>query len=272
MFELDPVGRPVGVTAGDRAERYAYDDAGNQTDAHRPAARSTGSCGERAYEGTRLLGADGLRYEYDDAGRVVLRQKRRPSRKPDTWRYAWDAEDRLVSCTTQDGTEWHYTYDAVGRRTAKHRMAADGSGVVATVRFTWEGTQLAEETDSTTGVTLTWEYEGLQPMSQLERRNPPTPHSTRWTAGSSPSSPMSSVPRRNSSASRATSPGTNGPRSGASPRATEERRVEVPAADGGQPHPGQVGVQGRHRARFLPLILASAPPFTAGVKAISGLL
>ncbi|WP_442816787.1 RHS repeat domain-containing protein [Streptomyces sp. NBC_01445] len=166
------MGRPVGVTAGDWAERYAYDDAGNQTDAHWPAARSTGSCGERAYEGTRLLGADGLRYEYDDAGRVVLRQKRRPSRKPDTWRYVWDAEDRLVSCTTQDGTEWHYTYDAVGRRTAKHRMAADGSGVVATVRFAWEGTQLAEETDSTTGVTLTWEYEGLQPMSQLERRIP----------------------------------------------------------------------------------------------------
>ncbi|MFB6855959.1 DUF6531 domain-containing protein [Streptomyces sp. NPDC056341] len=173
LFELDLAGRPVGVTAGDWAERYAYDDAGNQTDAHWPdAARSTGSRGERAYEGTRLLAADGLRYEYDGAGRVVLRQKRRLSRKPDTWRYAWDAEDRLVSCTTPDGTEWRYTYDAVGRRTAKHRMAADGSGAVATVRFAWEGTQLAEETDSTTGVTLTWEYEGLQPMSQLERRIP----------------------------------------------------------------------------------------------------
>ncbi|MFE1952530.1 DUF6531 domain-containing protein [Streptomyces sp. NPDC059524] len=172
-IELDPVGRPVAVTAGEWTERYAYDDTGNQTDAQWPdAARSTGSRGERAYEGTRLRGADGLRYEYDDAGRVVLRQKRRLSRKPDTWRYVWDAEDRLVACTTPDGTEWRYSYDALGRRTAKHRMAADGSGVVATVRYAWEGTQLAEETDSTTGVTLTWEYEGLQPMSQLERRIP----------------------------------------------------------------------------------------------------
>ncbi|MFF1398587.1 RHS repeat-associated core domain-containing protein [Streptomyces sp. NPDC058287] len=172
-FELDPMGRPLAVTAGDWSERYAYDAAGNQTDAHWPdRARSTQSRGERTYEGTRLLGADGFRYEYDGAGRVVLRQKRRLSRKPDTWRYTWDAEDRMVSCTTPDGTVWRYTYDALGRRTAKHRMAADGQAVAATVHFSWEGTQLAEESDSTTGVTLTWEYEGVQPMSQLERRLP----------------------------------------------------------------------------------------------------
>ncbi|GGW55896.1 hypothetical protein GCM10010503_36260 [Streptomyces lucensis JCM 4490] len=172
-FELDPAGRPLGVTAGDWSERYAYDTTGNQTDAHWPdRARHTESRGERTYEGTRLLGTDGVRYEYDDAGRVVLRQKRRLSRKPDTWRYAWDAEDRLVSCTTPDGTVWRYTYDALGRRTAKHRMSADGHGVAATVHFAWDGTQLAEETDTTTGVTLTWEYEGPQPLSQLERRLP----------------------------------------------------------------------------------------------------
>ncbi|MFJ9869924.1 DUF6531 domain-containing protein [Streptomyces sp. NPDC101165] len=174
QFELDAVGRPLGVSAGDWSERYAYDATGNQTDAHWPdQARHTESRGERAYDGSRLLGADGVRYEYDDAGRVVLRQKRRLSRRPDTWRYTWDAEDRLVSCTTPDGTVWRYTYDALGRRTAKHRMRADGHGAAATVRFAWDGTQLAEETDTATGVTLTWEYEGSQPMAQLERRLPP---------------------------------------------------------------------------------------------------
>jgi RHS repeat-associated protein len=173
-FELDPVGRPLGVTAGDWSERYAYDATGNQTDAHWPeAARHPESRGGRTYDGTRLLGSDGVRYEYDAAGRVVLRQKRRLSRRPDTWRYAWDAEDRLVSCTTPDGTEWRYAYDALGRRTAKHRMAPDGRTVAATVRFAWDGTQLAEETDTATGVTLTWEYEGPQPMAQLERRLSP---------------------------------------------------------------------------------------------------
>ncbi|MEV5381716.1 RHS repeat-associated core domain-containing protein [Streptomyces sp. NPDC052721] len=171
--DLDPVGRPLGVTAGDWSERYAYDAVGNQTDAHWPdRAPHSGSRGTRVYDGTRLLGGDGVRYEYDGAGRVVLRQKRRLSRKPDTWRYTWDAEDRLVSCTTPDGTVWRYTYDALGRRTAKHRMRRDGQGVAATVRFAWDGTQLAEETDTATGVTLTWEYEGPQPMAQLERRLP----------------------------------------------------------------------------------------------------
>ncbi|XDO63952.1 RHS repeat domain-containing protein [Streptomyces sp. RLB1-33] len=39
-------------------------------------------------------------------GRVVLRQKTSLSRKPDTWRYEWDAEDRVTSVATPDGTRW----------------------------------------------------------------------------------------------------------------------------------------------------------------------
>ncbi|WP_327678448.1 DUF6531 domain-containing protein [Streptomyces sp. NBC_00467] len=170
-FELDPVGRPLGVTAGDWSESYTYDATGNQTGAQWPdKARHTEGRGERTYDGTRLLGAGGVRYEYDVAGRIVLRQKRRLSRKPDTWRYAWDAEDRLESCTTPDGTVWRYTYDPLGRRTAKHRMAPDGATVAATVHFSWDDTRLAEETDTSTGVTLTWDHEGYRPVSQLERR------------------------------------------------------------------------------------------------------
>ncbi|MFF7200028.1 DUF6531 domain-containing protein [Streptomyces sp. NPDC008141] len=170
-FDLDPLGRPLGVTVEDWSERYSYDATGNQTGAEWPdRARHTESRGERVYEGTRLIFAGGLRYEYDDAGRVVLRQKKRLSRKPDTWRYTWDAEDRLTSCTTPDGSVWRYTYDPFGRRTAKHRMAADGATVVATVLFCWEDTRLAEQTDTASGVTLTWDHEGYRPLSQLERR------------------------------------------------------------------------------------------------------
>lgn len=170
-FELDPVGRPLSVTAEDWSESYTYDALGNQTGAQWPdRARHTESRGERQYDGTRLRTAGGLRYEYDDAGRVVLRQKRRLSRKPDTWRYTWDAEDRLMSCTTPDGTVWRYTYDPFGRRTAKLRMAPDGAGVEAIVYFTWDDTRLAEQTDTSTGVTLTWDHEGYRPVSQLERR------------------------------------------------------------------------------------------------------
>ncbi|MBQ0985048.1 RHS repeat protein [Streptomyces sp. F63] len=170
-FDLDPLGRPLAVTVEDWSERYSYDATGNQTGAQWPdRARHPESRGERMYEGTRLVSAGGLRYEYDDAGRVVLRQKKRLSRKPDTWHYTWDAEDRLISCTTPDGTVWRYAYDPFGRRTAKHRMAADGTTVAATVLFCWEDTRLAEQTDTASGVTLTWDHEGYRPLSQLERR------------------------------------------------------------------------------------------------------
>ncbi|MEU9181998.1 hypothetical protein AB0C90_35230 [Streptomyces sp. NPDC048550] len=60
--------------------------------------------GPRTYAGTRLTRASSVRYEHDAYGRVVLRQKQRLSRKPDTWRYEWDVEDRLVAVTTPDGT------------------------------------------------------------------------------------------------------------------------------------------------------------------------
>lgn len=173
-FELDPVGRPLGVTAGDWSESYTYDATGNLTGARWPdRARHTESRGERTYDGTRLSGAGATRYEYDAAGRVVLRQKRRLSRKPDTWHYTWDAEDRLEFCTTPDGTVWRYAYDALGRRTAKHRMAPDGVTAASTVRFFWDATRLAEQTETSSGVTLTWDYEGYRPVSQLERRLTP---------------------------------------------------------------------------------------------------
>ncbi|WP_327190863.1 DUF6531 domain-containing protein [Streptomyces xinghaiensis] len=170
-FELDPVGRPLHVTAHTWSESYAYDIAGNQTSAQWPqrGGRAEGR-GARAYEGTRVLTAGSVRYEYDAAGRTVLRQKSRLSRKPDSWHYTWDSENRLVSCRTPDGTLWRYTYDCLGRRTAKHKMAADDRTAVHSVYFSWDGTRLVEETDTSNSVTLTWDYDGHRPLAQLERR------------------------------------------------------------------------------------------------------
>ncbi|WP_306320495.1 MULTISPECIES: DUF6531 domain-containing protein [unclassified Streptomyces] len=172
QMELDPAGRPLTVTAHNWSESYAYDQAGNQTAADWPEKAGRAEArGERTYTGTRLKTAGGVRYEYDAAGRVVLRQKQRLSKKPDTWRYTWNTEDRLTACVTPDGVEWRYTYDPLGRRTSKYRVAEDGS-VADTVRFAWDGTRLAEQTDSTTGVTTTWDHEGdsHRPLTQLERR------------------------------------------------------------------------------------------------------
>ncbi|WSQ11534.1 DUF6531 domain-containing protein [Streptomyces sp. NBC_01231] len=173
-FDLDAAGRVTAVHAANWTETYAYDAAGNQTQASWPSDHPSGEAvGAREYAGTRITRAGNVRYEHDALGRITLRQKTRLSRKPDTWRYEWDAEDRLTSVTTPDGTRWRYTYDPLGRRTAKFRLADDGETIVDHVVFTWDGTTLCEQTttspDLPNPVTLTWDHQGLRPIAQTER-------------------------------------------------------------------------------------------------------
>ncbi|MGX1506685.1 UNVERIFIED_CONTAM: RHS repeat-associated protein [Streptomyces graminofaciens] len=161
-FDLDAAGRVSAVHANGWSERYAYDGAGNQTEASWPSTHpSHDATGPRTYQGTRITHAGALRYEHDAQGRVTLRQRTRLSRKPDTWRYTWDAEDRLSSVTTPDGTVWRYAYDPLGRRILKQSP-------LETVHFTWDGTTLCEQTAGE--ITLTWDHAGLRPLTQTERR------------------------------------------------------------------------------------------------------
>ncbi|MFE5481360.1 putative T7SS-secreted protein [Streptomyces sp. NPDC056527] len=161
-FDLDAAGRVTAVHANDWTERYAYDEAGNQTKASWPPTHPAhSSTGTRAYQGTRITHAGSVRYEHDAQGRIVLRRKTRLSRKPDTWRYAWDAEDRLTSVTTPDGTVWRYAYDPLGRRISKRSPSE-------TVHFTWDGATLCEQ--AAEDITLTWDHAGLRPLPQTERR------------------------------------------------------------------------------------------------------
>ncbi|MFE2451122.1 DUF6531 domain-containing protein [[Kitasatospora] papulosa] len=172
QLEVARDGRVTSVTAENWSERYAYDEAGNQTTATWPGADD--ATGPREYTGTRITRAGRVRYEHDAQGRVTLRQKARLSRKPETWYYGWDAEDRLVSVTTPDGTRWRYLYDALGRRTAKQRLAGDGATVTEEVAFSWDGDTLCEQTTtiagSTDSVALTWDHDGVKPVTQVERR------------------------------------------------------------------------------------------------------
>jgi RHS repeat-associated protein len=168
-FDLDPLGRVTAVRAVGWTERYAYDAAGNITDAAWPAAEPDAPVGRREYTGTLIRRAGNIRYQHDRHGRVVLRQQRRLSGKPRTWRYTWDSEDRLVSVTTPDGQRWRYRYDALGRRIAKQRMAADGT-VVEQIDFTWDGPVLAEQVQHT-GTTTTWDWAPgeFRPVTQREQ-------------------------------------------------------------------------------------------------------
>ncbi|WP_433571641.1 putative T7SS-secreted protein [Streptomyces sp. CA-251247] len=165
-FDFDMAGRVTAVHSRDWTERYAYDAAGNQAEASWPAGHpSQSSTGIRAYQGTRIASAGSVRYEHDGQGRIVLRQKTRLSRKPDTWRYEWDAEDRLTVVTTPDGTVWRYAYDPLGRRISKQSP-------LEIVHFTWDGTNLCEQRSE--DITLTWDHAGLRPLAQTERRNAST--------------------------------------------------------------------------------------------------
>ncbi|MEU7340060.1 putative T7SS-secreted protein [Streptomyces sp. NPDC007074] len=173
-FDLDPLGRVTAVHARGWTERYAYDDTGNQTAASWPDSHpGSEATGPRAYSGTGITRAGGVRFEHDALGRVTLRQKTRLSRGPDTWRYTWDTENRLTSVITPDGTRWRYRYDPLGRRTAKQRLAADGESVVEEVRFTWDGLTLCEQTtsraDAPGTVALTWDHRDVVPLAQTER-------------------------------------------------------------------------------------------------------
>ncbi|WP_131770726.1 DUF6531 domain-containing protein, partial [Candidatus Protofrankia californiensis] len=187
-FDLDPARRVTAVHGTNWSERYAYDAAGNITDASWPApAQRDGrdgvheaAQGGREYAGTLIRRAGSVRYEHDGQGRVTLRQQKRLSAKPRTWRYTWDADDRLTGVTTPDGRRWRYRYDPFGRRIAKQRFADNGTGddggVAERVDFAWDGVVLAEQShvagDAPAARVTTWDWEpgGFRPLIQSERR------------------------------------------------------------------------------------------------------
>ncbi|MFI1303581.1 RHS repeat-associated core domain-containing protein [Streptomyces sioyaensis] len=174
-YGLDAGGRVVSVRARTWSERYAYDEAGNQTDAQWPDRHpSREAQGERTYDRNRLTAAGGVRYSYDSQGRVTTRVKSRLSRKPDVWAYEWDSQDRLVAVVTPDGTRWRYRYDPLGRRIAKERLGVDGCTVLERTDFAWDGSTLVEEARQASGrlenTILTWDYDGQRPMAQREQK------------------------------------------------------------------------------------------------------
>ncbi len=173
-FDLDESGRTTAVRAEGWVESYTYG-----TDGGRPPL--PGRVGilvipPQVRGRTRARGcseSSRTRYHYDKQGRMVRRQRARLSRKPETWTYTWDAEDRLVSVRTPDGVLWRYEYDPMGRRIAKQRLGADDATVVEQTDFTWDGTTLIEQVTSGPAyphcVAVTWDYDGERPLTQTER-------------------------------------------------------------------------------------------------------
>jgi RHS repeat-associated protein len=177
---LDPGGRVTGMTGPDWSEQYRYDPLGNVTGATWPAPPpgpagselDGGVQGPREFAGTLITRAGDVRYEHDAQGRIILRQRARLSRKPDTWRYRWDADSRLIAVTTPDGTTWRYQYDPLGRRIGKQRFTQDGQ-VAEQVTFTWDEAVVCEQEVTPGspggGLVTTWDYQPgtPTPLTQL---------------------------------------------------------------------------------------------------------
>ncbi|MEU5876585.1 RHS repeat-associated core domain-containing protein [Spirillospora sp. NPDC047279] len=209
-LDVDAAGRIVAVRAQGWTERYAYDPTGNLTHADWPVVppgtsvngrtgtappagpgpdANADAVGAREHSGTLIRRAGNVRYEHDAQGRIVLRQRARPSSTPLNWRYQWDADDRLVGVETPDGSRWRYRYDALGRRASKQRLAADGRSVLEQVDFAWDDDVVAEQIHNvwsperrawSTRCTV-WEYEpeSYRPLAQTERV-PARDASQRW--------------------------------------------------------------------------------------------
>ncbi|MCX4750027.1 DUF6531 domain-containing protein [Kitasatospora sp. NBC_01287] len=174
-FELDRAGRVTAVRAAEWTETYAYDSAGHLTEAAWSGQREAAAQGTRAYQGGRLRRAGRVDYRYDAEGRVTGRRLRTLSGRSRTWRYTWDAEDRLTDVVTPDGAHWHYRYDPLGRRITKQQLIhADGEPTVLQwTEFSWDQQTLIEQTAHSPQLpgpyTLSWEYQGLHPITQRER-------------------------------------------------------------------------------------------------------
>ncbi|MFD4433870.1 RHS repeat-associated core domain-containing protein, partial [Nocardia sp. NPDC058497] len=147
-YALDALGRVTTVAHNDHlAEQYSYDALGNITAA---TTEPTAPIAPREYRDNLLVHDGHSHYHYDHAGRLIHKFA-----GEDTWHYRYNSFDQLTDVYTPDRQWWHYTYDALGRRTTKQRLAVDGT-VLERSEYTWDDTRLIECT--TTDKTIRWEY------------------------------------------------------------------------------------------------------------------
>ncbi|MEV6561597.1 putative T7SS-secreted protein [Nocardia sp. NPDC051756] len=166
-YSLDAAGRITTVsTNGNPTERYTYDALSNIINSATPATPSSSTPvaapafptddNRREYRDNLLVRDGRTRFHYDAAGRLIRKTTVRLSRKPDVWHYRYNAFDELVDVWTPDHQWWHYTYDALGRRTTKQHLATDGT-VLERVDYLWDGLHLIEQATSTS--TIRWQYQ-----------------------------------------------------------------------------------------------------------------
>ncbi|QCP54368.1 type IV secretion protein Rhs [Trinickia violacea] len=142
---------------------WRYDAAANLLD-------ETQRGGERSnvIRFNRVLAMRGRRYSYDAYGRMSHRDT-----VDGMQRYRYDAHHRLVEARVErtglPERRYGYEYDALGRRTAKYQIDADGQRH-SYVRFLWDGMRLCQEMRLNGSVSV-YLYNGVgsyEPLARLD--------------------------------------------------------------------------------------------------------
>ncbi|MFT3770327.1 MAG: RHS repeat-associated core domain-containing protein [Minicystis sp.] len=127
-YTVDVMGRPTEVEGLGAHERFRYAPQGT-------AMSDDGSMFAVGRDG-RPTAAGGYRLVWDAEGRLAARHADDPA---ESWQYAYDENNQLVSATRGDGLSLRYLYDPLGRRIAV--TFHDGTSVW----FGWDGSSVVEE-------------------------------------------------------------------------------------------------------------------------------
>lgn len=168
----DAAGRLLRAQRAQHAEVFAYDDGGAMIAALERLIthRKPPTPNFDVAAGGVVQRTDKAKYTYDKRGRRVvelsLGQAKGGERRAKEYR--WDGHDRLREVRLPDGRHIRFDYDAFGRRTEKSVVRA---GVIErSVRFLWDGLELAGEIDSERGARWFVHRRGtFAPLLQEER-------------------------------------------------------------------------------------------------------
>lgn len=131
---------------GGNSESYAYDPAGNITEAD----TTSGSTSFAINGLNQIETANGTNYTYNADGELV---------DDGAKTYRWDAAGRLIEITNeQTGHISQFSYDGFGRRVTD--TETDPSGTPVTVHFLWCGLRMCEKRDASDTVLARYYAQG----------------------------------------------------------------------------------------------------------------
>ena len=164
-YTYDPAEQLIECIAPAASESFGYDETGNLARTLRTGALPR----DEAWHigaGDHLEQQAHLQHRYDGEGRLVETVDHHDPSEPQAWTYEWDVLDRLRVLRRPDGQVWRYTYDPLGRRTAK---ACVEGGPAQCTGFVWDRECVVHEL-SGGDLASTWLYEPgrLSPIATVQ--------------------------------------------------------------------------------------------------------